>query len=320
MNPTVPFPHKGEGALRDKTLDSWKEIARFLNRDVRTVMRWEKSRALPVRRMPGGKKPGVYAMQSEVDAWRNGSAQDRRRDRGAATARPTEPSIAVLPFLNLSSEKESEFFGDGLADEIISLLTRLPGLKVTARTSSFAFRGWNGDVREIGSKLGVRTLLEGSIRHAGGRMRISVQLVNAADGFHLWAEVYDRKSEDLFAVQDDVSRAVARALQIHSVPGAVPAGRRTSDMKAYREWLKGRYHLRNRRSAGEVIAGRDCFVHAIGIDPDFAAAYIGLAEYYREAAFLGLRGENSGVACAGARWGRRRCACDPCRIQRDLRV
>jgi TolB-like protein len=133
--------------------------------------------------MPGGKMPGVYALQSELEVWLNESRQDQCPDQGVTHTSPEPTSIAVLPFLNLSHEKENEFFGDGLADEIITLLTRLPGLKVTARTSSFAFRNWNGDIREIGSKLGVRTLLEGSVQHSRRKMRISVQLINASTGF-----------------------------------------------------------------------------------------------------------------------------------------
>jgi len=128
-----------------------------------------------------------------------------------------QPSIAVLPFANLSANKENEYFSDGLADEIITALTGLPDLKVIARTSSFAFRGKEQDVREIGSKLGVKTLLEGSVQRSGRRMRVSAQLVSAADGYHLWSEIYDRKTTDIFAIQDDIARAIVNGVrrQLH---------------------------------------------------------------------------------------------------------
>ncbi len=289
MDQPVQSPENNKKtSFSDKRLDSWKEIAQYLNRDVRTVMRWEKTGGLPVHRMPGGKMPGVYALQSELEVWLNESRQDQCPDQGVTHTSPEPTSIAVLPFLNLSHEKENEFFGDGLADEIITLLTRLPGLKVTARTSSFAFRNWNGDIREIGSKLGVRTLLEGSVQHSRGKMRISVQLINASDGFHIWGEVYDRKSEDIFTVQDDISTSVAQALHIHLVPGSKTASRRTGNPGAYREWIKGRYYLINMRSIDEIIYSRTCFERAIQIDPDYATGYLGLAEYYQYAAKVGL--------------------------------
>ena len=156
-------------------LDSWKDIAAYLGRDLRTVQRWENERRLPVHRLPGGDKPRVYALPSELDAWlRTSPAEDR------------EPaSVAVLPFVNLTADKESEYFGDGLADEVINALTRIPGLRVTARTSSFAFRSKEQDVREIGARLGAAALLEGSVRRQQNRVRVSAQLVSAEDGYHL---------------------------------------------------------------------------------------------------------------------------------------
>ena len=156
-------------------LDSWKDIAAYLGRDLRTVQRWETERRLPVHRLPGGDKPRVYALPAELDAWlRTSPAEDR------------EPaSVAVLPFVNLTADRESEYFGDGLADEVINALTRIPGLRVTARTSSFAFRSKEQDVREIGARLGVAALLEGSVRTQHNRVRVAAQLVSTADGFHL---------------------------------------------------------------------------------------------------------------------------------------
>src|SRR6185503_2888369 len=119
------------------------------------------------------------------------------------------PSIAVLPFANMSGDKENEYFSDGLAEEVINALAHIPGLKVTARTSAFAFRGKEQDIRKIAEILGVRTVLEGSVRRAGNRIRVTAQLINAEDGYHLWSERYDREMADVFAMQDEISQAIA---------------------------------------------------------------------------------------------------------------
>ena len=132
----------------------------------------------------------------------------------AAQAVRAEASIAVLPFANLSADKENEYFSDGLAEEIINALTHVRGLKVTARTSAFAFRGENQDIRKIAETLNVRTILEGSVRRAGSRIRVSAQLINAADGYHLWSERYDAEMADVFAVQDEIASAIAGALKL----------------------------------------------------------------------------------------------------------
>lgn len=253
-------------------LDSWKDIAAYLGRDLRTVQRWENERRLPVHRLPGGDKPRVYALPSELDAWlRTSPAEDR------------EPaSVAVLPFVNLTSDKESEYFGDGLADEVINALTRIPGLRVTARTSSFAFRSKEQDVREIGARLGVAALLEGSVRTQHNRVRVSAQLVGAADGFHLWSESYDRDLSDIFAIQDELARSIALALKVRLAPAPL-VERMTDDLEAYNLWLKGR--CLGVRYTPEAIAGaRQCFEAAIARDPRFPLPYVALAELLFEAA------------------------------------
>src|SRR6185295_5979359 len=123
------------------------------------------------------------------------------------------PSIAVLPFANRSHDEEDEYFSDGLADELLNVLAKIRGLRVAARTSSFQFKGKNDDISVIGRKLNVTTVLEGSVRKAGNRMRVSVQLVKVADGYHLWSETYDRTLEDIFAVQDDIAQSVVKELR-----------------------------------------------------------------------------------------------------------
>jgi len=138
------------------------------------------------------------------------------------------PSIAALPFANLSADKENEYFSDGLAEEIINTLTKLPGLRVPARTSSFAFRGKEVDVGEIGAKLRAGHILEGSVRKAGDRLRVTAQLINAADGYHLWSERYDRKMADVFDIQDEIAQAIVDKLRVqlasHQAPHRQPGG------------------------------------------------------------------------------------------------
>ena len=183
------------GIVSSDTLDSWKAIAAYLHRDVRTVMRWERVRGLPVHRVPGGGKPGVYALKSELDGWWKSTPAHLGEATEQPAPHPRAPAVAVLPFANLSGDKDNEYFSDGLADEIITVLTRIQGLRVTARTSSFAFRGRYQDVREIGARLGVSALLEGSVQRSGGRVRVSAQLVETRNGFHLWSEYYDRERQ-----------------------------------------------------------------------------------------------------------------------------
>ena len=185
------------------------------------------------------------------------------------------PSVAVLPFAILSSDESNAFFGDGLADEIITALTHIHGLRVTARTSSFAFRDKSEDVREIGACLGVSTLLEGSVQHVDGRIRVSVQLVNVSDGFHLWSRHYDRKDTDPFSIQDEISQAVAEALKVRLTPACVR--RPTTNLNAYNYWLKA-LHYRNGEDLQALAKCRACLDHAIALDPFFPEPYITLAD------------------------------------------
>lgn len=274
-----------------ESLDSWKAIANYLNREVRTVMRWERSRGLPVHRLPGGEKPGVYALRSELDAWRKSSrihAVDGEERHSVPAVAAAPPSLAVLPFANLSAEKENEYFGDGLADEIITALTRETALRVTARTSSFAFRGKEQDVRTIGERLSVGALLEGSVQRAGGRVRVTAQLVSTADGFHLWSERYDRDLTDIFAIQEDIAGAIAAALKVKLATPAAAARKRTGNLEAYNLWLKGRHHQYSRHSLEDFTKAGECFTRACALDPDYAAAHLGLAEHFRDLAVLGV--------------------------------
>lgn len=186
------------------------------------------------------------------------------------------PSIAVLPLVNLSSDKEQEYFSDGLSEELLNLLAQVPGLHVAARTSAFAFKGQNEDVRAIGEKLHVATLLEGSVRKAGAQIRITTQLINAADGYHLWSATYDRQLNDVFAVQDEIARAVVAALKLRLMPAPGTSERRTASPEAYNEYLLGRrfFHLNNIPAFGRAV---DAYGKAVALDPGYAPAWAGLA-------------------------------------------
>jgi serine/threonine-protein kinase len=259
-------------------LDSWKDIAVYLGREVRTVQRWAVARSLPVHRLPsGGNRPRVYSHKAEIDAWMRAGAQEPRADAA---------SVAVLPFLNLAGTPEDQYFGDGLADDVINALVRVPGLRVTARTSSFAFSGRGQDVRQIGAELGAAWLIEGSVRRDGGRVRVSAQLIDAGSGYHTWSECYDRQLTDIFAIQDEIARAIARALRIE-LALEPPARRPTSDLAAYDLWMKGR-SISQRFTPAAFAQARDCYDAAIARDPRFARPYFGLAELLFHGVQFGL--------------------------------
>jgi TolB-like protein len=195
-----------------------------------------------------------------------------------------QPSIAVLPFANMSGDKEQEYFSDGLAEEIINALAQIPGLKVIARTSAFAFRGKDLDIRKIAEALGVATILEGSVRRAGSRVRITAQLISAADGSHLWSQRYDREMADVFAVQDEVAAAIADVLQTKLAPdqaGGVAAAPRQHIPKpeAHEAYLKARYY-QWKLSPDGVARAKEYYERAIALDPDFALAYVGYADFF----------------------------------------
>lgn len=187
------------------------------------------------------------------------------------------PSIAVLPFLNMSADKENEYFGDGLAEEIINALTRVPGLRVIARTSAFAFKDKQEDVRRIAEMLGVRNMLEGSVRKAAGRIRVTAQLITAADGSHLWSARYDREMTDVFAVQDEIAHAVVDALKSYLGP-PMPrrAAKRPVDVEAYHLYVKGLHYIHKLTPEG-TEAGARLFEQALAVDPHFALPLATLA-------------------------------------------
>ena len=189
-----------------------------------------------------------------------------------------EKSIAVLPFVNMSADPEQEYFSDGISEEILNALVRVPNLRVAARTSAFSFKGKNVDVRKIGDTLSVNHVLEGSVRKAGNRLRITAQLISVNDGFHLWSETYDRELTDIFAIQDEIAQAVVAKLEVALGLAAeeplVKSG--TSNTEAYNWYLRGRYHL-ERQSPGDFQKAVESFTEAVSLDPNFAGGHGGLA-------------------------------------------
>ena len=179
-------------------------------------------------------------------------------------------SLAVLPFTNMSADKDQEYFSDGLTEELLNALVKIPDLKVAGRTSSFAFKGKDEDMRTIGEKLGVTNLLEGSVRKSGNRVRITVQLVKAADGFHLWSETYDRTLDDIFAVQDDIAKSVASALQV-TLLGRGPDAK-SPDAQAYDLILQAR-HVMQVHTEDSVGRARRMLEQALKLSPDYAPAW-----------------------------------------------
>jgi TolB-like protein/Flp pilus assembly protein TadD len=188
-------------------------------------------------------------------------------------------SVAVLPFVDMSQGKDQEYFADGLAEELLNLLARIPELRVIGRTSSFQFKGKNEDLRLIAAKLGVAHLLEGSVRKSGNRVRITAQLINAANGTHLWSETYERNLDDIFAMQDEIASAVVEALKIRLLPPEQMGARapyRTASTEAYNQYLLGRQFF-NRSSSEDFRRAVAAYKQAILLDPKYAAAYAGLA-------------------------------------------
>lgn len=209
------------------------------------------------------------------------------RIRRASEATHIESSIAVLPFVDLSAAKDQEYFSDGLAEELLNSLAKVPGLRVAGRTSSFQFRGKNEDLRVIGQKLNVATILEGSVRKQGQRVRITTQLIQTSDGFHLWSETYDRDLTDIFAVQEEIARSVAGALRVTLLGEKPPAPRPTS-VEAYNAYLQGQYFLARPGREGAEKA-MTYYEQAIKLDANYAPAWAGLSlvHSFRAEAFFG---------------------------------
>lgn len=200
----------------------------------------------------------------------------------SCTLKDLNKSVAVLPFMNMSADQENEYFSDGITEEIINALTKIEGLNVTARTSSFALKGQNTDIRETAKKLGVNSILEGSVRRAGDKVRVTAQLINSSDGFHIFSEVYDRDIKDIFAIQDEISLKIANRFRekLNTPPVETSAEAFSNEtLDAYDLYLKGMYHLNKASFEGSRDAIQ-YFQEAINMAPNFALPYTGLSLVY----------------------------------------
>jgi len=229
---------------------------------------------------------GLFSLKGFPEKWRLYEVV-WQREKTPAVFSPAIPqgkplcSIAVLPFVNMSADPDQEYFCDGLSEELINALTQINDLKVIARTSAFSFRGKELDVRDIGTKLNVQTVLEGSLRKAGNRLRVTAQLIDTADGHHLWSERYDREMDDVFAIQDEITLAIVDKLKVKLLGGgkATLAKHKIVDLEAYDLYLKGRYFW-NKMTEEDLKRATEYFQRAIEKAPNYAPAYAGLADSY----------------------------------------
>src|SRR5207244_3516599 len=202
---------------------------------------------------------------------------------------PPRKTIAVLPFVNLSADPENEYFSDGMTEELITALARVDGLRVASRTSTFALKRKEQDVRMLGRQLNVATVLEGSVRKAGSRLRIAAQLVDVTDGYDLWSEIYERDVADVFAIQEEISRAIVDTLRVRLATGQASTlvEPHTDNVQAYTAYLRARYFWR-RKSANGLRKCIEYFEQAIAADPAYALAYAGLADTYISQGYVGF--------------------------------
>lgn len=218
---------------------------------------------------------GLEVVEAIDSISRKGQGRAQRFDNDRVPK--AQKSIAVLPLTNLSADPENEYFSDGMTEEIINALARVPSLQVGSRSSSFAFKGKHIDVREVGEKLGVTTVLEGSVRKIGSRIRIAAQLVNVENGYQLWSETYDRQLEDVFAIQDEISRAIVDALKLRLVDSSEQLVVPAKNLEAYNLYLKGRFFF-NKFTEPGLRKSIDFYQHVLLQDPGFARAYAGIAD------------------------------------------
>jgi adenylate cyclase len=234
------------------------------------------------RRLRGVDEPIELYAASRAESTMASTAQPA--DETASQREPRDVrSIAVLPFADLSPEGDQQYFADGMAEELLNALAQVARLQVPARTSSFAFRGESVDIREIGSRLGVEAVLEGSVRKAGKQLRITVQLVDANNGFHLWSDRYDRQMEDVFAIQEEIATNVVDALglRLQERERRLIEKRPTEDFRAYDLYLRGRQHYHRHTLRDNEIA-EELYRQAIEADSEFARAWAGLADLYAD--------------------------------------
>jgi serine/threonine protein kinase/Flp pilus assembly protein TadD len=236
---------------------------------------WLESAVFRCLEKPAASRFATASQLAHALTWPAGTSTPPGMPSGSSAAK----SIAVLPFVNMSADAENEYFSDGIAEEIINALSKIQALQVAARTSSFAFKGKNEDIGAIGRKLKVATVLEGSVRKAANKLRVTAQLINVADGYQLWSERYDRQLEDVFAIQDEIAGNIVKALRVMLSEDEKRAIERapTENVQAYEYYLRGRQYFHQFRRTG-MQSARRMFERAIETDPRFALAHAGLAD------------------------------------------
>lgn len=284
--PSRPPDQSEAGSARDRAdqrLDSWKEIASYLRRDVRTVQRWEKNERLPIHRRVHQTLATVYAYKNELDAWWQANESTVQSQLQAGAVETHVPLLAVVPLRNLSGDPEQEYFSDGLTEELIAQLSRVnpDQLGVIARGSAMKYKNSSKGVDQIGRELGADYILDGSVRRSNQRVRISVQLVAARDQVHLWTENYDRDLHDILELQSEVAEAAANhiAITISKKERARIARTAAVNPAAYEAYLRGRFFW-NRRSEDGLRRAVQLFEQAVSSDLDYAPAHAGLADCY----------------------------------------
>ena len=270
-----------KGFLSESDKNQTSALKTSTNNHHSSVERRDNVPALTERRTNGQKfsENGDYPPQTFAPA--NAYQAYNGKSSARASSHPNDWSIAVLPFVNMSSEAENEYFCDGLAEELLNALAKIDDLKVAARTSAFSFKNKNVEAGEIGKTLNVKTVLEGSVRRSGNRLRITVQLINAADGYHLWSERYDREMRDIFDMQDEITLAVVGALKLKlfGEEKAAVLKRGTDSPEAYELYLRGLFYF-YKRTAEDIRKAIELFRQAIEKDPNYALAYVGLTDCY----------------------------------------
>ena len=274
----LPFRGEHEAALLYSVVHEEPQAIYSLRTDIPPNVASTIAKMLQKR--PGERFQDIEGLLSQLSS---------ARTKDESESKKSLPSIAVLPFVNMSADPENDYFSDGLAEELINALSKLGDLHLVARTSAFQFRGKDVDIREVGRQLNVSTVLEGSVRKAGNRLRITAQLINVADGYHLWSERFDRNIKDVFAVQDEIAMAVVEKLKVELLKGEKEkvTKRYTRDEKAYQLYLRGRYHW-NKRYPRAMLKAVEFFQRAIDKDPGYALPYVGIADVFNMLAEFGF--------------------------------
>ncbi len=288
LDETISKALERDRDLRYQSASELRSDLKRMKRDLSSSASVDSAASAPWPERKAGTRKIVPAMVALVVALGIAASFWTLRGKKPAELPAVAPSIAVLPFVNMSDDKNQEYFSDGLAEELLNDLAKIKELRVAARTSSFQFKGRAEDLRVVGEKLNVSTILEGSVRKEGRRVRITAQLIKTADGFHLWSETYDRELNDIFSVQDEIARSVAASLKVTLLGGKTSAASSPGgNVDAYNAYLQGRYFL-EQDTEESLRKAAAYFEQAIKLDPGYARAWVGLAETHSSEADAGL--------------------------------